>query len=104
MSTWTLTDVKRNAKDWTIWSKHQGNRENKKLTVISSEERKSNKKDDSKFNSQRNTKKAARQAKDRIFGNIYLTDNWDIFGGGNVANMQELLFCLHNETLSEGYF
>ena len=103
MSTWTSTDAKGNAKDWTSWSKHQGNRENKKLTVISSEERKSNDKDDSKFNSQRNRRKAAWEAKDRIFGQNS-TDNWDTFGGGNVANMQELLFCLRNETLSEGYF
>ena len=46
----------------------------KKLTVISSDERKSNDKDDSKFNSQRTTRKAARETKDRIFGQN-LTDN-----------------------------
>ena len=79
------------------------NRENEKLTVILSDERKSNDKDDSKFNSQRTTRKAAWEAKDRIFGQN-LTDNWDTFGGGNVANMRELLFCLRNETLFEGYF
>ena len=50
------------------------NRGSKKLTVISSDERKSNDKDDSKFNSQRTTRKAARETKDRIFGQN-LTDN-----------------------------
>ena len=35
------------------------NRENEKLSVILSDERKSNDKDDSKFNSQRTTRKAA---------------------------------------------
>ena len=44
------------------------NRENKKLTVISSNKRKSNDKDNSKINFQRTTRKAARKAKDRIFG------------------------------------
>ena len=44
------------------------NRENKKLTVISSDKRKSNDKDNSKINFQRTTRKAAREAKDRIFG------------------------------------
>ena len=43
------------------------NRENKKLTVVSSDERKSNNKDDSKIIFQRTTRKAARGAKDRIF-------------------------------------
>ena len=79
------------------------NRETKKLAVISSDERRSNNKDDSKIDCQRTTRKAAREAKDRIFGQN-LTDNWDTFGFGNVANMRELLFCLCNETLSEGYF
>ena len=50
------------------------NRENKKLTVISSNEHKSNDKDDSKINFQRTTRKAAREAKDRILGQN-LTDN-----------------------------
>ena len=50
------------------------NREIKKLAVISSDERRSNDKDDSKINSQRTTRKAAREAKDRIFGQN-LTDN-----------------------------
>ena len=50
------------------------NKENKKLTVISNDERKSNDKDESKFNSQRTTKKAAQKAKDRIFRQS-LTDN-----------------------------
>ena len=44
------------------------NRENKKLTVISSNKRKSNDKDNSKINFQRTTRNAAREAKDRIFG------------------------------------
>ena len=78
------------------------NRENKKLAVVSSDERKSNNKDDSKIIFQRTTRKAAREAKDRIFGQN-LMDNRDT-GGGNVANMQELLFFLRNETLPEGYF
>ena len=68
------------------------NRENKKLTVISSDKRKSNDKDNSKINFQRTTRKAAREAKDRIFGQNSM-DNWDTFGGGNVTNMRELLFC-----------
>ena len=50
------------------------NRENKKLTAISSNEHKSNDKDDSKINFQRTTRKAAREAKDRILGQN-LTDN-----------------------------
>ena len=50
------------------------NKESKKVTVIPSDERKSNDKDDSKFNSQRTTRKAAQKAKDRIFGQN-LTDN-----------------------------
>ena len=50
------------------------NRENKNITVILSDERKSNDKDDSKINFQRTTRKAAREAKDRIFGQN-LTDN-----------------------------
>ena len=79
------------------------NRGNKKLPVISSNERISNDKDDSKFNSQRTTKKAAWETKDRIIGQN-LTDNWAIFGGRNVANMREFLFCLRNETLPEQYF
>ena len=50
------------------------NREHKKLTAISSDERKSNDKDDSKINFRRSTRKAAREAKDRIFKQN-LTDN-----------------------------
>ena len=50
------------------------NRETKKLAVISSDERRSNDKDDSKIDCQRTTRKAAREAKDRIFGQN-LTDN-----------------------------
>ena len=73
------------------------NRENKKLTVLSSNERKSNDKGNSKINFQRPTRKAASEAKDRIFGQN-LTDARDNFGGGN---MRELLFYLRNEKLSE---
>ena len=50
------------------------NRENKKLTVILSNEHKSNDKDESKINFQRTTRKAAREAKDRILRQN-LTDN-----------------------------
>ena len=79
------------------------NRENKNLTVISNNERKSNDKDDSKINFQRTIRKAAREAKGRIFGQN-LMDNCDTFGGENFANMRKFLFCLRNETLSEVYF
>ena len=50
------------------------NKENKNLTLISSNERKSNDKDDSKINFGRSTRKAAREAKDGIFGQN-LTDD-----------------------------
>ena len=50
------------------------NRENKKLTVLSSNQRKSNDKGNSKINFQRPTRKAASEAKDRIFGQNLIDD------------------------------